>query len=352
MNSRFRLLCALLGSLWLCCLLPGAAMAREIVLLSWDDYVAPELLEEFTKASGVTVRVVTFEDDGERDKLLVAANAGDFDVVCVNHSTVGAYRASGWLAPVTAAEVPNLRHVERKWFERVPDADGYAVPYFWGTTGIVYRKDLVGAEIKHWKDLLEPGPALVGHIAMTTNARDLTGVALKALGYSVNASEPAKLQEVEALLLKQRPSVRNYTYELALDRGKSALVKGEIRAALAFNGDALQLQALEPRVAFVVPEEGSALWLDLLAVVAQSTHKADAFAFLDFLNRPDVAARNAQHVQFASPNAAAEARLPAAFRANPVIYPPAAVLQRAEFEQELPPRAQKRVNELVARVLK
>ena len=343
---------AWLGAVALWWLLPGAAMAREIVMLTWEDYVAPELLAQFAKATGTTVRVVTFEDDGERDKLLVAANAGDFDLICINHTALGAYRASGWIAPVGAAEVPNLRHLDRKWFERVPDADGFGVPYFWGTTGIAYRKDLVEHELKHWKDLLEPAPSLVGFIAMTTNARDLTGVALKALGHSVNSSDPGKLKEAEALLLKQRPAVRNYNYELAVEREKSALVTGEIKAALAFNGDALQLQALEPRVVYVVPAEGTALWIDFLVVAAQSTRKTDAYAFLDFLNRPDVAARNAQHVNFASPNAAAEPLLAPAFRGNPAIYPPAAVLERAEFEQELPPRAQKRVNELVARVLR
>ena len=352
MRTPIRNTRAWLVALLLWVLLPGAAVAREIVLLSWEDYVAPELLAQFTKATGTKVRVVTFEDDGERDKLLVAANAGDFDLICVNHTALGAYRGSGWLAPVGAAEVPNLRHVERRWFERVPEADGYGVPYFWGTTGIAYRKDLVDRELQHWKDLLDPSPALAGAIAMTTNARDLTGVALKALGYSVNSSDPVQLKEAEALLLKQRPAVRNYNYELAVEREKSALITGQTKAALAFNGDALQLQALEPRVVYVVPAEGTSLWIDFLAVAAQSTRKADAFALLDFLNQPDVAARNARHVNFASPNKAAQAVLPPAFLGNPTIYPPASVLEHAEFEQELPPRAQKRVNELVARVLR
>lgn len=352
MNKLLKSLHALLAATLLCVLGTGAAWAREVVLLSWEDYVAPELLEQFTKSTGVKVRVVTFEDDGERDKLLVAAHAGDFDLICVNHSTLGAYRASGWLAPVGASEVPNLRHVDRKWFERVPDADGFAVPYFWGTTGIAYRKDLVDGELKHWKDLLEPRPSLVGFIAMTTNARDLTGVALKALGHSVNSSDSQHLKDAEALLMKQRPAVRNYNYELAVEREKSALITGEVRAALAFNGDALQLQAIEPRVAYVVPEEGTTLWIDFLAVAAQSARKADAYALLDFLNRPEVAVKNAQHVNFASPNNAAEALMPPAFRDNPAIYPPASVMQRAEFERELPPRAQKRVNELVSRVLR
>ena len=95
------------------------------------------------------------------------------------------------------------------------------------------------------------------------------------------------------------------------------------------------LQALDPRVVYVVPEEGTALWIDFLVVSAQSTRKAEAYALLDFLNRPEAAARNAQHVNFASPNTAADPLLPPAFRGNPAIYPPAAVMERAEFEQEI-----------------
>ena len=333
----------------------GSAYAQPAVdlkLLIWEDYISPDVLEDFARETGINVRQIVFNDDAERDKLLVANDGANYDVVCLNHSVVSTYIASGWLAPVTAAEMPNLIHLETRWFDRVPAARGYAVPYFWGATGIVYRRDLVGAELRSWQQLLEPAPALEGRIAMIGSKRDLVGAALKALGYSINTTVASELAAAEALLLKQRPAVRSYDYDLATEREKSGLFKGEVAAAIAFNGDADMLHQIEPRAEFVIPQEGGILWLDFLGVLARSQHKAEAVALLDFLNRPEVAARNALYAHFASPNHAALAQLPPEYLANRTIFPTAEEVSRSEFEAEVPPRIQKRINEIAARVMR
>ncbi len=330
----------------------AADPAGQITLLTWADYIDPAVLKDFEQESGIKVRVVVFEDDVERDKRLVANDGGNYDVVCLNHAVVSTYVASGWLAPATASEIPNLSHLEPRWFERVPASRGYAVPYFWGATGVAYRRDLFGAEMTSWAQIFAPYNAQRGKIAMIGNARDLVGAALKALGYSINSTAMAELAAAEALLLKQRPAVATYTYDLAADRKESGLYKGTVSAAMAFNGDADLLTEIEPRASFVLPREGGILWLDFLGVLAQSRHKPEAYALLDFLNRPTVAARNALFVHFASPNAAALRHLPPAFLARRTIFPTLEEVDRSEFEAELPPRIQKRINEIVARVLR
>ena len=332
--------------------LAAADPVTQITLLTWADYIDPAVLKDFEQETGIRVRVVVFEDDTERDKRLVANNGGNYDVVSLNPSVVSSYVASGWLAPATVSEIPNLIHLEPRWFDRVPASRGYAVPYFWGTTGVVYRQDLFGTQLTSWMQLFAPGPAQQGKIAMIGGPRDLVGAALKALGHSINSTVMAELAEAEALLLKQRPAVASYTYELAADRKQSGLYKGTVSAAVAFNGDADLLTDIEPRASFVLPREGGILWLDLLGVLAQSRHKPEAYALLDFLNRPTVAARNALFVHYASPNAAALRHLPAEFLGNHTIFPTPEEVERAEFETQLPPRVQKRFNEITARVLR
>lgn len=333
--------------------LGGAATAAPIgplTLLTWADYIDPSVLADFEQESGIQVRVIVFADDQERDKRLVANGGGNYDVVCLNHSVVSSYVASGWLAPATVKEIPNLAHLESRWLARVPASRGYAVPYFWGATGLVYRRDLFGAELTSWKQIFEPEAAQRGKIAMIENARDLVGAALKALGYSINSTVQTELAEAEALLMKQRPAVASYTYDLAADRKESGLYKGTASAAMAFNGDADLLAEIEPRASFVLPREGGILWLDFLGVLEQSRHKPEAYALLDFLNRPEIAARNALFVHFASPNAAALRHLPQDFLSNHTIFPTPAEVDRSEFEAEVPPRIQKRINEIAARV--
>ena len=332
--------------------LAAANPVSQITLLIWADYIDPALLKDFEQESGISVRVVVFEDDSERDKRLVATDGGNYDVVSINPSVISSYVANGWLAPLTVAEIPNLTHLEPRWFDRVPALRGYAVPYFWGTTGVVYRQDLFGTKLTSWMQLFAPGPAQQGKIAMNGEPRELVGAALKALGYSINSTAMAELADAEALLLKQRPAVASYTYDLAIDSKQSGLYKGTISATVAFNGDADFLIEVEPRASFVLPREGGILWLDCLAVLAQSRHKPEAYALLDFLNRPKVAARNSLFVHYASPNAAALRHMPVDFLANRTIFPTPEEVERAEFEAPVPPRVQKRINEIVARVLR
>jgi len=331
--------------------LPRAeAAGRELVFLNWPEYVSPQVLEDFERSTGIHVQLMTFEDDAERDKLLMAGNVSNYDLVCVNHSTVGAYVASGWLAPVTVREVPNLRAIDPKWFDRVPESQGFALPYFWGSTGFAYRRDLLNQELDSWTQLLDPPEGLRGKISMTKNPRDLVSAALKALHFSINTTAESELAQAEALLMKQRPFVKTYAYDLAATRNRAALAKGEILASMAFNGDAVQVQDVAPGVQFVLPKEGAGLWLDMLAVLSQSLHKAEAYALLEYLNRPEVAARNAEYVRFATPNFEARKRLPAEFLNNKAINPSPAEVERSEFERELPPRVQRRINEIAARV--
>jgi spermidine/putrescine transport system substrate-binding protein len=326
------------------------AFAAELVLLNWDDYLDPEVVAEFEQRTGARVQQVYFESDDMRDELMVQSDGRGYDLVMVSGAAIDGYVRRGWLAPVDEGQVPNLRLVDRRWRDAYPGADGYGVPYFWGTLGIAYRKDLTGRELKGWMDVLRPDPAWKGRIMMIKTARDTLGVALKALGHSVNSTDPDEIKEAGELLLGQRPYVSAYSY---VSFGEGAELKtGAIYVALVYSGDGLQLKGLHPAIEYVTPAEGTQLWVDYLSVVGSSAQKGLAYRFLDFLNEPEVAARQARFVHYATPNAAAERLLPAEFRADPVIYPPPEVLARSETYAALPPRALKLRNELFARLLR
>lgn len=325
-----------------------AAAPQELVVLTWSEYVDPEVVTAFEQAHDARVRFVYFEEDDERDKLLLEAGATGFDVVCVNEVSVPVYVARGWLAPLTDAEVPNLKHVDARWLDDVPEVRGHAVPYFWGTLGIAWRADLVEGDFTSWRQLFEPAPALSGRIDMLSHNRGLVGMALKALGHSVNSAVAAELDAADALLLAQKPHVRRYGY-MRLDE-TSPLVTGETYAAMAYSGDALMLKGYNDNIRYVLPKEGGNLWLDALAVLANSPRRALAAAYIDFLNEPRNAARNAVFVHYATPNTAALPLTPAAYREDPVIHPSAPEIGRSEFYRALPPRATRRYADIELRV--
>jgi spermidine/putrescine transport system substrate-binding protein len=201
--------------------------------------------------------------------------------------------------------------------------------------------------IRSWLQVFRPQQQLHGRIIMINDPRDLIGMALKALGHSMNSQEPDELRQAEALLLEQGPAVTHYGY-FTLD-DSSSLVTGKAYLAMAFNGDALALQERQPEIRYVVPEEGGSLWTDYLAVAANGRRELAA-SFIDFLNRPDMAARNAGHVYYATPNRAARALMDEEYLNNPVIFPDAQTLSRCEANQAVPPRVMRRYNIIYSRV--
>ena len=327
----------------------SAAEKAELVVLNWSEYMDPEVVDAFEKEFQVNVKEVYFESDDDRDDMLQETNGKGYDVAIVNGLMLPIYAEKGWLAPIDRSKVPNLEYIDPRWASAVRDAQRYGVPYFWGTLGIAYRKDLVSEPLTGWMQLFRPSKELQGRIVMMNNARDLLGMALVALGYSANSERREEIDAAERLLLEQKPYVKRYGY-VALSE-ESGLVSGDIVAAMNYSGDTLTLQEHDPEIAYVVPKEGTNLWVDYWVVLASAKNRELALAFLNYLNEPRTAARLAEFLHYATPNVAARQHLPADFFEDPVIYPDETILRRSEVYSDLSPRAAKRRNEAFSKVI-
>jgi len=306
----------------------------EITFLNWNDYIDPEILDKFEKEHHIKVRVVNFDSDDGRTRMLIATEGREFDVAIVDGNSLEGYMRRNWLAPIHADKIPNISRIDTRWRTAHPFAATHAVPYFWGTTGIAYRKDLVKQPITSWLQLFRPAPELQGKIYMLPQTRELIDIALKASGHSLNSANEGDYQEARQLLLDQKPFVRKYDF-LALN-AQSAMLDGSIVAAATYNGDALILHDLDDRITYVTPKEGGVLWVDYLVILAKSERIDMAEKFVNFLNEPENAAQLAIWVQYASPNRDAEKLLPKEFRNNPSIYPPQEILEHYEIDGNLP----------------
>ncbi len=317
--------------------LASDASKSELVILNWADYIDPDLISAFEKTRHVKVRVINFEDDDNRDQLLLATDGAGYDIVVINETHIPLYFSHGWLAKIGPEDVPNLKHIDQTWLDKTKNARGYSVPYFWGTLGIAYRRDLVKKAPERWSDLFLPAPEMRGHIAMLSSQREILGMALKAAGHSVNSTEHGQIDEAMKILVAQKPFVR--AYQQSLLNEKSELVTGEVSMRMMFNGDALLLRKFNANIEYVVPQEGAALWVDYMTVMANAPNRKLALEFLDFINEPANAARNAAFANFATPNAAAAKLMPPEYHNNPGIYPNAKILANSELFTPLPPRA-------------
>ncbi|MDX2493377.1 MAG: spermidine/putrescine ABC transporter substrate-binding protein [Desulfuromusa sp.] len=327
----------------------AANTVQELTFLNWGDYLSPDLQEKFETKFNAKIRLVTFDSDDNRNSLLLSTEGKNFDVALIDGNSIPSYIRRGWLTPISENDIPNSKHIIPRWSNAYEGAKEYSVPYFWGTVGIAYRSDLVKSPITSWMDILKPAEELQGRIFMFPQSRELVDIGLKALGYSVNTlNDPKAYKEVKKLLLDQKPYVKKYD-NLAVDE-TSALIKGEILAATNYSGDALTLQAINEDISYIVPSEGSFLWVDYLVVMAKSEKKKLAMDFINFLNSPENAAEHAEYMYYATPNAAAEKLLTKEFLDDPYIYPEKDVMDNCEIEVKLPPRVNKTRNLIYSEV--
>lgn len=346
---------ALMLSVWMAAVLLQPAAAEDqaasdkLVFLNWAEYLEPDVASEFRDQFDTLVTEIYFESDTGRNILVAESEGRGLDLAIVDGAAMKFYRDRGWLAPISAEQVPNLRHINYRWQNAFPAAEGVAVPYFWGTTGIAYRADLVEQPLTEWMDLFRPADELCGKIVMPEDVRELVGLALRALGYPEHDASSGQLAEAQQLLTEQRPCVAEYGY-LNLTES-SELVTGDVLATVLYNGDAIMLQEFEEEIAFEIPTSGSILWVDYLVVFATSSNKDKAYQFIDFLNRPEIAARQAEYVYFATPNEAAASLLDEEFLEDPTIYPGQAVIDASSFQRPLSPRQLQRFNSVYASVV-
>lgn len=302
----------------------------ELVLYSWTDYVDQSVIDDFEKKFNAKVKLVNFQSSDDRDATFFRTNGKGYDVFMLSTPDVKEYAGRGWLLPLGKEKVPNLQYVDEKWINGGPKTEQFAVPYLWGTTGIIYRSDLVKQEITSWKQFYQPEPYLKGKIMVLDVHRSAIGLALKSLGYSFNSTSLQELNEVEKLLLAQKPYVQAYGYlQVSVNTG---IVSGKIWMGQAWNGDALGLQEQNSAIRYVVPKEGSEVWIDYFVVSSQTQNPQLATQFVNFIQEPENNARCAEQFSYAATNTKAKQFLSEQHLNNPIIYPDETTLANSEIE--------------------
>ena len=323
MKKLLSLALALLLSLTL-----TASLAEGTVnVFNWEDYINDEVIALFEEETGIKVNYMRFTLN--EDMLVqVRTSPGAFDVVFPSDYAIERMIAEDLLQEIDFTRVPNAENT-LEWL-RNPDYDPehkYSIPYMWGTVGILYDTTKVDAPIDSWGALFDE--RYKGEVFMLDSPRDTLGVALKYLGYSVNSKNPLEIQEAANLLIdqKQRGIVKAYQ----VDETKDKMVAGEGTLAVVWSGDAQYAINLNPDLAYVVPKEGSNVWVDGMVIPASAANYDNALAFVDFLSRPDIAQMNAEYIEYSSPNAAAIELMGEDYLENTNLNPTQETIDNCEF---------------------
>jgi len=343
---------------------PASAQHDRVVnFYNWSDYIDPAVLEAFSKEAGIKVRYDTFDSNDTLEAKLLAGKSG-YDVVVPTGFFLARQIAAGVFQKLDKSKLPNLVNVWPQIAEHLAAYDPgnqYAVNYMWGTTGIGYNvKDVrivLGADgaIGSWSDIFEPERIAKFKdcgVHLLDSSDDIMPAALHYLHLDPNSSDPADLQKAADLLGSIRPYVRKFHSSEYLN----ALATGEICLAVGFSGDIKQAQkrAAEAKggvaVGYVIPKEGAQLWFDNLAIPKDAPHVAEAHALIDYLLRPDVAAKNTNFVSYANGNLASQKFVDRSILDDRGIYPDAATMAKLYTITAHDQRTQRLINRLWTRI--
>jgi len=270
-----------------------------LVISNWDAYFPKNLIKDFEKETGVQVDLAIHTTNEDIMGKLQASNGTGFDLVFVSGPFVQALVDLGWAAELDQAQIPNSANLYPQATELGYDVGNtHSMPYTWGTTGICYRSDLVSEKPESWTVFKDAPADLKGKMTMLGTERWLLQPALLSLGYSINTTDPAEIEAATAWTETAKSNL------LAFDDTTfyTKLVSGEASAVQGWDGWCEYGRAEEPKIDFVIPNEGSDLFTDAMVVLESSENKAAAHAFIDYILRPDVGASVAEYVLYKVPN--------------------------------------------------
>nr|WP_320012895.1 extracellular solute-binding protein [uncultured Desulfobulbus sp.] len=312
--------------------LATSALASDKVLnlYIWSEYIPDEVVAAFTKKTGIKVNISTY-DSNEAMYAKVKLVGKGYDIVVPSSDFVGLMRREGLLLPIDTKKIPNFELLAPRFLNQSFDPNNtYSVPYMWGSTSIAVNTELVGKEtITKSLDLWKP--ELKGRLIMPNDLREVIGIGLKTLGYSINETNPEHLKQAYERLQSLMPNIRVFDS----DSPKQALLAGEVAAGLVYNGEGFIANSENPAITYIYPPEGFSLWLDSFCIPKGAEHVEAAYAFMDYVLRPQVSATISEAMGYSSPNAKAIALLPEAMKKNIIVNPSPEMVKQGEFLDHL-----------------
>jgi len=317
------------------------AQEKRVNVYNWTDYIAPEVLKDFTKETGIEVTYDTFDSNDTLETKLLAGKSG-YDVVVPTANFMQQQIKAGVFQKLDKTKLPNLQYAWPEITKRLAVYDPgnqYAVNYMWGTVGIGYNvkkaQEALGADAKldSWDIVFKPenlSKFKACGVHMLDSADDILPAALKYLGLDPNSSKSEDLEKAAALVSKVRPNVRKFHSSEYLN----ALASGEICLVVGFSGDIKQAQsrAAEAKkgveIGYSIPREGAQLWFDNLAIPKDARHVAEAHAFINYMMKPEVAAQNSNFISYANGNLESQKSIDKAILDDPGVYPPPEVMAK------------------------
>lgn len=302
-----------------------------ITVYNWGEYIDPELIDRFTEETGIKVIYETF-DSNEAMMTKISQGGSAYDIAVPSEYAIEMMLEDDLLVELDHSLIPNLKNIDPYFLDKPFDpGNKYSIPYFWGTVGIVYNPNYVkdGLTFETWEDLWDP--SLKDKVFLVDGSREVIGMGLNSLGYSLNEKDDEKLLEATNKLKELTPNIK----AIIGDEITPLMVNNEANVALTFSGQAADMMWENEDLEFAVPKEGSNLWFDNMVIPKTASNIEGAHAFINFMLDAEVGAQNTDYVGYSSPNAASWDLLDEEVVADERFYPGEEIRENLEVYENL-----------------
>lgn len=303
---------------------------KDIYFYNWGDYVDPEVLKDFEKETGYNIIYETF-DSNEAMMAKIEQGKTHYDLAFPSEYTVEMMREKGLLEKLDHSKIVGLDNIDERFLDQAYDpGNEYSIPYFWGSFGIIYNtKKYSEEDLDSWEKLWDP--KFEGEILSFDGARETLGIGLLKKGYSLNEKDEKILREVKNDLVPFMANVK----ALLADEIRMYMAQGEADIGITFSGEAAMAKDMNENLSYIIPKEGSNIWFDTMVIPKTSKNKEGSYALINYLLRPDIAARNADYLWYATPNKKAMELIDPEARNDKTLYPDDDVINKLEVFKNL-----------------
>ena len=308
---------------------------EEVLIFCYGDYMDPEVVDRFEDLTGLRVVINTF-DTCEEMYPVIKNQAGVYDAICCSDYFIERMRNEDMLQEIDYSNVPNVSNIGERWMkysdQYFDPGNKYSVPYQLGIAGIMYNTAKIEpGEITSWNDLWDEKYA--GKMIVQDSLRDTFAMALKAKGHSLNTMSEDELAEATQYLIDQKPLV----YKYANDSARDLLIGNSADLGVVWNGEVLYSQELNEDLDFVIPEEGTEIFIDSWCIPKNAFHKENAEAWINFMCRPDIAYQNFEYLTYSTPNEGAIELMDEEYLESEALWLPDSLFEKSEILRDLGP---------------
>ncbi|GAB4234861.1 MAG: extracellular solute-binding protein [Elainellaceae cyanobacterium] len=304
-----------------------AGSEQTLYLYTWADYNSDELYQRFQEQTGIEV-VASVYDSNEVMLAKLQSGGGDqFSIIYPSDYIVQDMIASNLLLKFDRDRLQGFDQIMERWQNPTYDANSaHSIPFNWGTTGLIYNTEVVDDAPTDWNYLWDNQETLSGKMTLLDDVRETMGAVLKSLGYSYNSTDPAEIEAAYNKLIELKPALAGFkTYGW-----EDQLISGDLAVCMTYSTLGNLLPEENPQLVYVIPESGTSIWTDTIAIPANAPNVDAAYAWINFILEPENAALAAETLQLGTPNQGAFEQLPTAMKENPKLFPPQSILSKSQ----------------------